>query len=310
MLMPRLRFLLLSLLIAVQVQAQDEGVGLAFLVQSNDAAAMAMGGAQVALTQDAFATYWNPAGLMAATSNQVALAHRRWVFDERHYALAGRFQAGENGSFGLFATAEGINNIELREQPGAPEAEGEAFYGAFGASYARRLGSLRVGVSAKYLIERLLEVTANGYAFDAGVQLDLLNGDVRLGAALHNFGEMENLIARNTNLPRRIQVGAAAFPFRILAADGTEPVLKATVTADVSHLLDVSEEATQVHLGLAAEALDLVTLRVGYTSNLTLYSFSYGLGLALGDIVVDYALLPFTDGFGGPGHVFTMRYGW
>ena len=73
-----------------------------------------MGDAQVALSRNAFSTYWNPAGLAAALGNQAGLSHQNWIADVRTYAIAGRFQAGANGGLGLIVNALTSGDLEGR----------------------------------------------------------------------------------------------------------------------------------------------------------------------------------------------------
>ena len=297
---------LLLLMAAVPVRAQESG--LAFLRIGTNAAALAMGDAYVAHSRDAFSTYWNAAGLAAAPTNTAALSHHIWIADVRTYALASRFKVGQQGGLGLFITATGSGDLEARQQPGDPDGLFDAQFVSAGAAYGRRLGPIRAGVTAKYLSERIFTNKATGYALDFGVQLDLFAERLQLGAALQNLGEMNELNAEATDLPTTLRVGGALFPFHILTEDDGAPLLEAFVTAEVSH--NLTDDLTRFHLGLAAEVLDLLTVRGGYISNDALRDLSFGAGLHLADLRFDYALLPFDEGFGGTGHILTLAYGW
>jgi len=283
--------------------------GLSYLRIGTNASASAMGDAQVASSHDAFSTYWNPAGLAAATTNSVAASHRIWVLDTRMYDLAARFQAGEKGGIGLFVTAADNGDFEEREQP-TPEPDG--FFGAqflsVGASYGRSFGPVRAGVTAKFLSERIFESSSNGYAFDAGVQAGLLDEKIRLGAAVQNIGKMSELANVATPLPRTVRGGLSLSPLSILAEEDASSVLDLSVAAEVSHLLE--EERTQLHLGVSAEVVEMVRVRAGYITNDSLRDLTFGGGLHVSTFVFDYAFLPFEDGFGGPGHVLTLLYNW
>jgi len=302
-------FLLTILALPAQAQETVGTTGLAYLRIGTNAAASAMGDAQVASSRDAFSTYWNPAGLAAAPKNSVAASHRIWILDTRLYDLAARFQAGANGGIGLFVMAADNGDFEERDQP---TAEPEGFFGAqflsIGASYGRRFGPVRAGVTAKYLSERIFEASANGYAFDAGVQAGLLGEKVRLGAAIQNIGKMSKLGNEATPLPRMVRGGLALSPLSILAEEDASTVLDLSVVAEVSHLLE--DDRTQFHLGLSAEVVEMVRLRAGYITNDTLRNLTFGGGLHVSTFIFDYAFLPFEDGFGGPGHVLTLLYNW
>lgn len=317
MLPPRSPALLLLLLLALPVQAQESGLGL--LSIGVDAEAGAMGDAQVAVSRGVFSTYWNPAGLAAATGNLAALSHQNWIADVRTYALAGRFQAGEEGGIGLFVGALTSGDLEARDEAGPPLGAFSAQYISAAAAYGRALGPLRAGITFKYINEQVFAYSANGYAFDAGVQADALEGALRVGAAVQNLGRMSTLNVEATPLPRRIRAGVAVQPFRILAEDDGTPLLGATFTAEVARLF-ISEDAgeeetsgsgtTQVHLGAAAEVLELVTLRAGFITNNAVRWLTFGAGLGYGPFLFDYAFLPLREGWGGSAHFLTLTYAW
>ncbi len=297
---------LLALAAALPARAQETGLN--FLRIGANAAASAMGDAQVAASRDAFSTYWNPAGLAAAPANTAAVSHRIWVGDFRTYDVAARFRAGATGGLGLAVTAADSGDLDARETPGLPDGTFSAQFVSLGVSYGRRFGPVRAGVTAKYLTERIFESTATGYAFDAGVQADVLGGDVLLGAAVQNLGRMTKLENKRSPLPRTLRAGLAVVPFHLLAASDGSVLAAVTLAAEAAHLFD--GDATRLHAGAAADLLDLITLRAGLITNDALRDLTFGGGLHYGALVFDYAFLPFETGFEGPGHVLTLAYTW
>lgn len=298
-----------TVFLAGSAHAQDSG--LAFLRIGTNAAAMALGDAYVAHSRDAFATYWNPAGLAAAKSNMAALSHHVWVADVRTYAFATRFQAGASGAIGLFATGTGSGDLEARDGPGDPDGLFSTQFVSAGASYGRRLGPVRAGLTAKYISERIYTDNSSGYAFDFGLQADLFDGVIQLGSVVQNLGKMNKLETEQTTLPRLVRAGIAVFPIRILAEDDNTRLLNTFITSEVSHLLtDDADQSTRVHIGIAAEVMDLVVVRAGYLTNDSLRSYTFGGGLGFSSFVVDYAYVPFQSGFGDSGHVLTLMYQW
>ena len=300
-----LHLILCGTLFAHVTPAQD--TGLTFLRIGVNAAAGAMGDAQVAAASDAFATYWNPAGLAEASSG-LAVSHRLWIGDVRAYDVAARLPSGHRGAWGLAVTATDSGNLEAREQPGDATGTFKAQFISVSASYARIIGPLRAGLSAKYLRERIYEADASGFAFDAGLQLDLPRRLVTLGVALRNTGSMSELQGRATRLPQTLAAGAALHPLRIVANQDGASLLDLEVTAEVSHVLPGN--ITRVHTGIGVTILDLATVRAGHISNDALRTFTFGLGLYWEKLIFDYAYIPFKTGFEGPGHVLSLSYAW
>ena len=300
-------FALVSVTMLSDQNANAQDSGLPFLEIGVNAEAAAMGDANVTSNSTAFSSFWNPAGLADQSGNSASLSHHIWIADDRSYALATRFGSGETGGIGLFVLANTIGDIEQRDGPGPAIGTFSAQYLATGVGYGRVLGPVRIGASAKYVSERILEVSARGYAIDAGFQADIVADQVVVGAAITNFGSINELSTVESTLPTTIRGGVTIFPFRMIMEDDTRMV-NSMVTAEVSYNEPASE--TRLHIGAGAEVVEMVTLRAGYITNDELRGFSAGLGLSISEFHFDYAMVPFENGFGGPGHIMSLTYFW
>ncbi len=269
-----------------------------------------MGDAQVAQSRDAFSTYWNPAGLPAATRNSAAVSYYRWIADTGTYSAATRFRVGEQGGLGLFATAMASGDLEARQGPGEPDGTFGVQFISTGASYGHGLGPLRAGVTAKFLTERIHNRSANGYAFDVGLQADLMRGGVHLGAVVQNLGEMSELVVESTPLPKAFRAGVGVYPLKVLLADSDIPLVETLLVGQVSHFFDSDFARTQVHVGLSVAVLETIDVRAGYISNDAVRSLSFGTGFDYEGFIFDYAFMLFESGFAGPGHLLTFGYSW
>lgn len=298
--------LLTFLFTASPAGAQDSG--LSFLRVGVNAEAGAMGDAHVARSRDAFSTYWNPAGLPAAEVNSAALSYYRWILDTGTYSAAARFRAGERGGLGIFATAMGSGDLEARQEPGDPDGTFGVQFISTGLSYGYQFGPVRAGVTAKYLSERIQNRSSNGYAFDFGLQSDVLDGGVHLGAVVQNIGEMNELVQEATRLPRAYRAGIGIYPFDVLLSEDSAMLLETLLIGQISHFPEAGR--TQIHVGVSVAVLETIDVRAGYIANDALRSFSVGTGFDYEGFIFDYAFLPFESGFGGPGHLLTFGYAW
>lgn len=292
-------------LLTAPVMGQD--TGLSFLRIGVNARAGSLGDAQVASTRNAFATYWNPAGL-AEETNSVAVSHRIWIGDVRAYDIAAQFPADPNRAWGLALTATDNGDLEARTRPGEPDGVFSAQFISAGVSYAHAFRGLRAGITAKYLRERIFDTNASGYALDFGFQADVLDGQLHLGGAIRNIGRMSTLETERTPLPRLVQGGIALSPLQIITTFDDARLLDLMISIETSHLFD--DQLTRLHLGWSVTIMELVDLRGGYISNDELRSYTFGLGLFFDRIDADYAYIPFEDGFDGPGHVLSLLYYW
>jgi len=304
--MATLSIVLLVLIVPSSLFAQESG--LTFLRLGTNATAAGTGDAQTAYSRDAFSTYWNPAGLAAATSNSAALSYHAWVADMQTYALAARFRAGQRAGVGLFVTTTGSGGLEARTQPGDPDGLFSVRFLSTGLSYGRAFGPVRAGVTVKYLSEKVYSETAVGYGFDVGIQSSLLDESLHAGLALLNVGEMNELDAVATKLPRMVRAGIAFSPLEVQMEDDDAVFVQSLLIAEVMHRL--TDEKTQLHLGLEATLFELFSLRTGYITRDALRRFTFGAGFIYEGIHFDYAFLPFESGFEGSGHILTVIYFW
>ena len=266
-----------------------------------------MGDAQVASVSNAFATYWNPAGL-ASERRSIAGSHRIWVGDVRAYDIAAQLPAGRNSAWGLSLTATDSGDMEARTQPGEPEGMFSAQFINAGVSYARAIRGLRIGITGRYLRERIFDTNASGYAFDAGIQADLLSRSLNVGASVRNIGRMSELEFERTPLPRLLQGGIALSPLQIVGYTDNVRLLDLALALETSHLFD--DNLTRLHVGISVKVMELVDLRGGYVSSDELRDYTFGLGLSFDGIYADYAYIPFEGGFDGPGHILSLLYHW
>ena len=302
-------FLVLMLgLVLNPATALGQDSGLSFLRLGPDAKSLALGDGGVASANGARATYWNPAGLAAGNVRQVSFSHHLWIADVRTLALQSAFSLGKKTGVGFFVVATGAGELEARTKPGESEGFFNAQFVSSGVSVGRSFGPVRAGISAKYISERIFTSSANGYAFDFGLQTSLLNNSLLAGITYSNLGKMNELNVVATKLPEIARGGVEVFPFRILTETDGAQLLSTSISLEWSNNFVTDE--SQFHVGISGEVLETLTARLGYLSNDALRSFSAGLGLDISSLLVDYAIIPFEEGFGGPAHIMSVSYSW
>lgn len=271
--------------------------GLSFLKSGIDARAVGMGEAYVAMTADASAVYWNPAGLLGAKRSNVLFNHNEWILDIR-----GEFAAlsivRSRSAWGVHVNSFNIGEIAVREIPSTePLAFTSAHYLSSGLSYARRLHErLDLGLSLKYLFEKIDVNTASGYAFDAGlIYRPPVNG-FKLGATIQNLGSMGNLRNDDTALPILLRLGAAyQLPLKVTGVNVNL----------ASDLVKVSAENTRWHLGSEFLLWKQIALRAGWMLGYEARDFTLGVGFNRSALRLDYGYLPSDL---GSTHRFTINF--
>jgi len=243
-----------------------------------------MGGAFVAIADDASAAYWNPAGLALLNNRSVIVNHIDWISDINHEFLCGVVPT-KAGNIGVAVTALSLGKFE-ETTIDQYQGTGSTFTGtdlAFGVSYARMFtDKLAFGLTAKALSEKIWNVVTTGIAFDFGVHYNTGWRNLRLGMAIANFGPDLHYSGNQLNFtyepdwewpwtrePIPATYLTETFPLPVLFRFGigydvfSDDNNKLTGAIDLNHFNDVNEK---VNVGLEYR-IEGFYLRAGYTFN-------------------------------------------
>ncbi|MBI5240184.1 MAG: PorV/PorQ family protein [Elusimicrobia bacterium] len=270
-----------------------------FLLLDANARAVGLGGAYTALATDANALLYNPAGLGLVGAHEATFMHNQYVQGLTQDYAAFAFKQG----FGV-----NLNYLDFSNIPRTTLANPDGTLGSFGisdlalgAGYGRSFydGRLALGGGAKYLRETIDKVSADGYAFDAGVLAKIKERPgLSLGAAVLNVGPEVRYVSTKEKLPSAVRAGAA---YRC--------TLKGT---DNTFAFDLSKVRTdKLRIGVGVETLlsHLVALRAGFTTrNDTDIGITGGLGVNWRSLAVDYAFVPFAAL--GIAHRISLTFRW
>lgn len=187
-----------------KVQAQRVAkYGADFLAGGVGARALAMGGAHVGLTSDVHSVYWNPAGLQAMQSAEVAYMHAErfsGIVSFDYAAVALPLSSRSTVAIAYFRS--GVNDIKNTldawdRENDQPRPNPDQYVTTFSAAdhalfvgYSRALsGGFDLGVTAK-IIRRKIGAFAGawGYSFDVGIRY--VRGPLMLGAVVQDATTM------------------------------------------------------------------------------------------------------------------------
>lgn len=263
--------------------------GLAFLKLGVGARAGGLGGAFSAVSDDATATFWNPAGLTYSPT-QVIFTHTEWLQDITNEFLAMAFPAFR-GTVGLSFYANNVGGIERRLNPSEePIGTVAANDIALGFSYAASINSsLKAGLTVKYLYEKIFIESAAGYAFDFGLIFQPFSNPLRVAVVAQNLGSMDKLRAESINLPKTVRLGASY----LLALDGIGGTV--LLTADGVKVIETDLRGS---FGAEFQFKNRLAVRVGYQTGLSQQAFGGGLGVKVNRYQLDYGFTPFGSSFG------------
>ena len=291
--------IIISLLWGIQSFAQNPNLGTSgaqFLKIPISARAAAMGGAYVGICQDATSVFWNPAGIANVKSHSAHFSHTKWFDTFDVNAASYVYNAGSFGVLAASVLMLGMDNMEVTNEF-APNGSGLFFDAqdlALGISYARNLTDrFRVGLTARYIQQRIWNETANSISFDVGTQYQLDFQHLTLAMSMSNFGpDMkfdgpdlsvkydDNPKFPNRLIPTRLETEYYPLPLNFefgIAMDLVRSQFaRAVVAVDAIHPNDNRE---RIHFGTEVSFYDRIFFRGGYKLNHDDEQYNFGCGL-------------------------------
>ncbi|MBI3298309.1 MAG: PorV/PorQ family protein [Elusimicrobia bacterium] len=284
--------------------------GSEFLNLDVDARGMAMGGAYSALTNDAYAMYWNPAGLALVPRTSIGAMHNEYLADIRFQYLSYAQRYNESSVFAgavRYLDAGAIDNTDINgNKIGTFRPRSYVYEIGWGQSISDLTDAERditLGVNFKYLHSDLV-AHADGWAADIGMQAHYTDTlmPFNFSAVVQNIGQGQKFDKVRDTLPFRGKFGASLQPrpFLTLAMEGFMPVSAAPYGA------------LGIELSVDGASKTKAFLRAGYNSRSTfsgldgIRGVTAGAGLKIGDFSVDYAFAP----LGILGHTHRLGLTW
>jgi hypothetical protein len=290
---------------AVSAQ-QDTGSGMDFLNIAPSAYQLSLAEASTATLSGSSAIYSNPALLVLESSSSVEANYTLWIADVNNQNASVNF-LNEDYAIGFGVYNSRSTEFEARGEPGPSQGNFSISYLALSASAAYKVGPISAGVTGHFLREEVFQLRANGYAFNAGLAGEFIDSRVRVGAVVQNLGEMNELDQIATPLPSNFRLGASVDLIEIsYPGRNALPILLSLHSEWIHPLEDISggdytaENGDDDYLSLAmsADIDNLIQLRGGYKFGPTERPVSLGLGVQIEPVLVNYAMVPFSTGFG------------
>lgn len=270
--------------------------GAAFLNIPPDSKASAMGNAYTALADDIGALWWNPSGLARLDTHELTGTHAEWLAGTR-YDYIGYAHPLTEGVIGVSVSMLDMGGIESRDEAGTARGNFTARDLSINFAYARVLNAgTRLGITIKFISQRIEAYEAIGYAVDLGGITALNIGGLDLGYGIYNLGPKMRFVSESYHLPLRMSLGLG---YRV---SGIRIALDAN--------RDYHAQKTSFLLGMEYSVVSEVSLRMGYTRNalrnnsdkssraddvLSAYGINAGFGIQLFGKQLDYAFVPYGD---------------
>lgn len=213
--------------------AQNRKAGInaaSFLKIGVGARQVGLGSATTSLTGDVTNMYWNPAGIAlgAEQTLQASFTHNQWFADLTQQAASVSYKFEDIGTIGIGFMTFGLSGIEADRDvyPGNAALQAlqidQARSGTYDyrdilaqVTYSRYITDrLALGVSAKYISEKIDDQNASAVAFDFGSIYDIGILGWRIGARLSNLGGDIKFYDFASPIPLTFSMGTSMTPFQ------------------------------------------------------------------------------------------------
>lgn len=243
----------------------------------------AMGNAGAALNGEASLTFFNPAVLGRIPRSDVQFTNNQWLADISYNYAVGALKLEGIGSFTLQVTSLNSGEIDVRTVE-FEHGTGEKYTVnnfALGLGYGLMLTDrVSVGVLINYISESIWHSNLSTFGLNFGVQYEIVEGGVTLGASVSNFGPRAGYNGRdlyidydhnpdihgdNDKLPAELRTDKFSLPtlFRVGVAIPYEITNqhKVTLAVDAVHPNDNYEK---LNIGFEWDMFGVIALRTGY----------------------------------------------
>ena len=280
---------ILLLLVSANGFAQGTSTGETNLKFLYPARILSMAGAPIADPGNSTGSFLNPACLASGQSFEVMFSQMQWIQDIQSQILSASLPL-PFGTAAFAISSTSVGDIPIRDIPGPPLGSFDFHSTAFQLGYGFDISpELSLGTNLKYLYDKLYIDEASGYGFDLGTLYRTPFEGLSIAAALTNVGKMNAFKTQKTDLPTSFDLGA----YFLHSMDQYE--FSGALSAGRE---TASGSLTELRLGGEVTYAKLLSLRIGYQTGYDIRGLSAGLGIRYSIIQIDYAYIPFSQGFG------------
>lgn len=291
-------------LFPLPVSSGEAGTSAAsFLKFSPSPRGTGMGEAYTSIAEDAYATWWNPAGLAGVEGAQLAATYNDSMEDVTSQYLSVAYPMRYGSTLGFNLTRLSVAPFQGYDAQGLKTRNVSSSDLAAGVSYGRVILKdeierpvLNVGAGLKLISEKLDSASANTGALDLGAVYYIRPNnywmgkmraqEFRVAAVLKNIGPGLKFDKRSSPLPLTATLGGS---WHSHPGGGSSLILSLDQTVS-------KDEKYYTALGAEYLAFQIISFRAGYRTGQDIGSgIRVGVGFILSFANVDYSMSPFGE---------------
>lgn len=242
---------------------------------------------------DAICSEVNPAAIGLTQGTLIAFSHTRW-FEDIDLGAFDLYTASPRHGFGVSLVGLGSGNLERYTADDHYEGTFRVFDFYLNALYSYKvMPTLLVGVAGRVVYEKIEWESATGFAFDLGglytTPRTYLGGTWGLGLAVRNLGPSVTYTDGSSDLPYTFQGGVS------YTAQWLPEQVGAVLSLDYRK---TRYEDGSPLAGLEVGIAEIVALRVGGRLNHAVGDITFGAGVRIRNVMIDYAYVDYSDALG------------
>jgi tetratricopeptide (TPR) repeat protein len=289
----------------------------AFLKFTPSPRATAMGESYTSVTEDAYAAYWNPAGLASVEQTEFSATYNASFEDVSHQYVSLAYPLSYGSTLDLNITRLSVASFQGYDAAGFKTRGIQSSDMAVGVAYGRTFMKdeierpvLNLGANLKHVSETLDSASAATLALDLGAVYYLRptnywmrkvpGQEFRFGLSVKNLGPGLKFDKVTSPLPTSVTFGTSWI---------SHPKSDSSLIVSLDNTM-ASDEKYTLNLGAEYSAFQLLSFRAGYKTGQAIGSgVRFGFGFRLSVVDLDYSMSPFGDL--GSMHKFglTMKFG-
>jgi hypothetical protein len=239
---------------------------------------------------DAICAEVNPAAIGFTQGTLIAFSHTRW-FEDIDLGAFDIYAASPRHGFGVSLVGLGSGSLEKYTVHDHYEGTFRVYDVYVNALYSYRvMPAMTLAVTGRVVYQKIDWESATGFAFDLGglyvTPEPYLGGVWGFGLAARNLGPSVTFMDGSSDLPYTFQGGVSYSP--------------RWLPDQVSALLALDYKKTRYEdgsplAGLEIGIADVVALRVGSRLNYSLGDMTFGAGVRIKNIMIDYAYVDYSE---------------
>jgi len=282
--MKKIYLILVLLLLTVFTFAETSGeYGFQMLRIVTGADLAAQGGTGSLYSRSAFGFLQNAAANLITRNQVISMTQNYWIFDTKLNSMAYSNGSGKT-SFSAAYRYLDYGKIDNRDETGTIIGEFHPLDLSLSVNFAYRINPDHyVGITANGIYEKIDTSSSLGASFDLGyIYLTNLK-NLKLTASLKHFGKTSKMNREEIDLPVTAEFSLAD-DFQINSV---------ILFSEIKAVKYFDDDKLRAIAGVGVRPVEKLDLRLGYKFNFDSEDISFGIGVNLNKIIIDYTYIPF-----------------